>query len=575
MRQDIIRLTSSATKKNWIKLKSDPSDKLKSRANKTLSKKSLVPVEYFSDNKNVQQILSLTNLIKQNQWNIFSSIFSLGINLLKKQNISEASHVKTTLSEYGHIELVPDLLNVSLPENEIDVLGLIYQCLLSEGEKNRMGSYYTPHYITSRMTAGIDFSQNQTFLDPCCGSGAFLLALNTASPSQIFGIDNDPVAVLIAKINLLIKYKNDIFSPQISCCDFLKEADMFSQKEMPFPGVSFDYIISNPPWGATCTHSKESFSCFFEKAYSLLKKDGVIKFLLPVSFLNISTHKNIRDFLFSNGEITRITLYNKSFTGVMTKFIDIEYRKKRQNQFIVLNNNGIDSRIDRSQFLHCDNFSQFFLTEEDIQLIEHIRSFGRYDLSDSDWALGIVTGDNKNLLHSIPFNGCEPIYTGKEITPYILNPAQKYILYDTTKFQQAAKEKYYRASEKLVYKFITDKLVFAYDCTGSICLNSANILIPHIPGMSIKTVLAFLNSEVLQYFYKISFQSIKVLKSNLCKIPFPAISAAQNDYFTHLVNQVLSREPVMGNISDAIYDVYNITPTQKEHIKRTLYGTID
>ena len=575
MRQDIIRLTSSATKKNWIKLKSDPSDKLKSRANKTLSRKSLVPVEYFSDNKNIQQILNLTDLIKQNQWNIFSSILSLGINLLKRQNISEAPHVKTTLSEYGHIKLVPDLLNISLPDNEIDVLGLIYQCLLSEGEKNQMGSYYTPHYITSRMTDGIDFSQNQTFLDPCCGSGAFLLALNTVSPSQIFGIDNDPIAVLIAKINLLIKYKNNIFSPQIFCCDFLKEPDMFSQNDMPLSEMSFNYIISNPPWGAACAHSKESFSCFFEKAYSLLKKNGVIKFLLPVSFLNIKAHKDIRNFLFSNGEITRITLYNKSFTGVMTKFVDIEYRKKQQNQFIILNNNGIDSKINCSQFLHCDNFSQLFLTEEDIQLIEHIRSFGRYDLSNSDWALGIVTGDNKNLLHSIPFNGCEPIYTGKEITPYTLNPAQKYILYDTSKFQQVAKEKYYRASEKLVYKFITDKLIFAYDCTGSLCLNSANILIPHIPGMSTKTVMAFLNSEVLQYFYKISFQSIKVLKGNLCKIPFPAISTTQDDYFTSLVNRVLSREPITENISDAIYEIYNITPTQKKRIKRTLYGTID
>lgn len=438
-----------------------------------------------------------------------------------------------------------------------------------------MGSYYTPHYITSRMTAGIDFSQNQTFLDPCCGSGAFLLALNAISPSQIFGIDNDPVAVLITKINLLIKYKNDIFSPQIFCCDFLKESDIFSQNDIPLSSVPFDYIISNPPWGATCTHSKESFSCFFEKAHSLLKKNGVIKFLLPVSFLNIKTHKNIRDFLFSNGEITRITLYDKSFTGVMTKFIDIEYRKKKQNQFIFLNNNGIESKIDSSQFLHRDNFSQFFLTEEDIQLIERIHSFGRYDLSNSDWALGIVTGDNKNLLHPVPFKGCEPIYTGKEIAPYILNPAQKYILYDTSKFQQAAKEKYYRAAEKLVYKFITDKLVFAYDCTGSLCLNSANILIPHVPGMSIKTVMAFLNSEVLQYFYKISFQSIKVLKSNLCKIPFPAISTTQNDYFTHLANQVLSGEPILENISDAIYEIYHITPAQKNHIKRTLYGTID
>lgn len=38
--------------------------------------------------------------------------------------------------------------------------------------------------------------------------------------------------------------------------------------------------------------------------------------------------------------------------------------------------------------------------------------------------------------------------------------------------------------------------MFAYDDTSSLFLNSANILIPNIPGMSTKTVLAFLNSSL-------------------------------------------------------------------------------
>ena len=95
----------------------------------------------------------------------------------------------------------------------------------------------------------------------------------------------------------------------------------------------------------------------------------------------------------------------------------------------------------------------------------------------------------------------EKIYTGKEIKPYFLEQARHYIFYQRQALQQTAKEEYYRAKEKLVYKFISKKLVFAYDNTGSLFLNSANILIPSIPNMSIKTVMAFLNTPLYQFLY--------------------------------------------------------------------------
>ncbi len=37
--------------------------------------------------------------------------------------------------------------------------------------------------------------------------------------------------------------------------------------------------------------------------------------------------------------------------------------------------------------------------------------------SNADWALGIVTGDNKNKCYKMPAEGLVPIYRGKDITP--------------------------------------------------------------------------------------------------------------------------------------------------------------
>ena len=52
-------------------------------------------------------------------------------------------------------------------------IGIIYQCLQTEGEKNVKGSYFTPQYITDNIIKDIEFDRNDKVLDPCCGSGGF------------------------------------------------------------------------------------------------------------------------------------------------------------------------------------------------------------------------------------------------------------------------------------------------------------------------------------------------------------------------------------------------------------------
>ena len=57
--------------------------------------------------------------------------------------------------------------------------------------------------------------------------------------------------------------------------------------------------------------------------------------------------------------------------------------------------------------------------------------------------------------------------------------------------------------------------------------------------MSIKTVLAFLNSELFKFLYKSLFGEIKILKGNLMELPFPEISAETDKKLTQLVDEVL------------------------------------
>lgn len=549
---DIIRpAISEATTRNWKRLHSDGSGRLMSRANKQLSTKTILPVEYFSNKANIVDIQRFVNFCKEQNYKVEEVIYSVGVKLLKEAGILEKPHVAAALKPLTPLMALKPLVPPPLPADEHDLLGLLYQCFLLEGEKNRKGSYYTPYEVAGNMTKGLDFSKNQTFFDPCCGSGAFMLALEGASPKQIFGCDNDPVAVMIAKINLLLKYKTEVFEPQIVCCDYLKQ--YYKSNETY---ISYDYIISNPPWGAVLYDEKgnqittrESFSFFFEKAFDQLKNEGLIRFLLPESVLNVRTHKKFRQFLLENTDIQSITLYDGAFSGVQTKYIDIESRRTRHamskqdeiritswDKACLIRN---EKNIKKACFHLTNNLNFNLLSDSDLKKVQKILSKGKYTLKDSIWGLGIVTGDNKKHLKTKQGRGFEPIYTGKEIEAYSLKSPKYFIKYKRTGYQQVAKDEIYRADEKLVYKFISKNLVFAYDDTQSLVLNSANVLIPRIPGMSVKTVLAFLNSSTFKFLYKSLFGEIKILKGNLLELPFPEISREIDMKLTKLVDETL------------------------------------
>jgi len=370
--------------------------------------------------------------------------------------------------------------------------------------------------------------------------------------------------VMIAKINLLLKFPEEEFEPQIYCCDYLNAINAPK-------ALKASYIISNPPWGAAIFDEKgnpistrESFSFFFEKAFNQLVDGGTIRFLLPESVLNVKTHRNFRKFLLENTDIQSITLYNGSFSGVQTKYIDIAvcHSKARRGEepakrYVNVNESGLSRLVSEDAFYLTKNLNFNLLSNSDLEKVKKILSKGKYTLKESIWGLGIVTGDNKKHLKPKQGRGMEPIYTGKEIEAYTLKQPRYFVKYKRADYQQVAKDEIYRTDEKLVYKFISKNLVFAYDGSGSLFLNSANILIPRIPGMSIKTVLAFLNSETFKFLYKSLFGEIKILKGNLMELPFPEISPETNENLTKLVDEVLKgNNKALNKIDVLIYNLY-------------------
>ncbi len=578
MPDEIVTIISSATRRNWNRLHvEDSTGRLASRANKRLSEKNVVPLEYVSSSSTVEWITDLLGTIRANGWSNSDVMYSLCVNLLRRHSLRDAALSANLFSDLPKCRIIEEILCLPLPEGEQDLLGLMYQSILSEGARNRMGAYYTPPSIVRSMTENLPVSAVCRCIDPCCGSGAFLtVLLDIGIPGKkLFGCDSDPIAVMLARVNLLIVCRDADKIPQVVCADFLRS-------ELSFP-KTFDLIITNPPWGALSDKLKfgdltfiESFSCFLYAACQRLRPNGTIRFLLPEAFLNVRTHQPLRRYLLEKKSIREIRFYDESFSGVTTRCISVEIRNAAEDDLIHLRGSQIDARISASLYRKNTDCIIRPLEQLDCAIIEKMYALGTHSLTGSTWALGIVTGNNKKLLLDAPQKDAEPIYTGKEIEPFVLASPKKYICYNRSAFQQVARDEYYRAKEKLIYRFICDRPVFALDKGGTLCLNSANILIPQTENLSVYALLALLNSAPIQYLYMKLFGGVKVLKSYLEKLPLPELTAGQDAFISAQVRLLLcvdaeNRRMLQDKLNRYFFELYGFCEAEQLHILSALY----
>ena len=500
---------------------------------------------------------------------------------------------------------------------EIDFSGILYQELTRSGTKSRRGAFYTPSILTQEAVARLQHSSGFC-LDPCCGSGAFLLAAQKYSGlpiSSLWGMDLDPVAVRIARLNLLLNSPGEMEKPRIFCWDGLQE-------NLPetFP-KHFEIIATNPPWGAVSSDGKkeETFTRFLRRGWDLLKENGEAVFLLPESFLNIRRHAGTRRFLLKNARILEIKEQGRAFSDVFTPVVRIHFIKTGSENSELSEKSGFHQDV----FLRTpENIISLRLTPEISRIVDKMFSVPHETLKDQAvWGLGIVTGNNvrwlRKITNSFPLSdhsesdeeldgllitrskgrksrsiqeknsltneenpekrkmlkessAWEPIIRGTDIKPYrILSPTTE-INFQPEFFQQSLPESRYRVSEKIVYRFISSRPVFALDTEKRLTLNSANFLIPNIPGMSGKTLLAFLNSEAFHFLFRTLFFTRKVLRGDLEILPFPKISEKIAENLEILVGDIFSGKPVCAKIDEIVFSAFSLTRTEIQLVRRSL-----
>ncbi|AHF08196.1 TaqI-like C-terminal specificity domain-containing protein [Desulfitobacterium metallireducens] len=590
---------STATARNWIKgkkikpiksagreilfakdeiellldnIKSGKEARLKSRRNKSYVSGAFIPKTYIQSKEGIDAVDKITSQINtinlpEGYERIILAEYALKLLLSRELVPFECDSSNCLLHQYitdkvvfgDYSALIDDVLsNVSQLEVKIrelepalcipisfledqDFLGLLYMSLQSLGERKSNGVYYTPLTVVKDAVDNLkSIHKNTKLLDPCCGTGNFLMYAHKyiQNLEGIYGFDISPLSIALTRINMALVSRTqniELLYKNFECKDALigKEA------------LDFDIVIGNPPWGfnysedeqtvlkeryqASQAKTVESFCVFTEYASKTIVQNGIVCFVLPQSLLNVKIHQPIRDYLLGSSYIKRIRYWENIFDGVQCPAMTLVFEKIPSGFSIEGMEVVTDQRtftIKRSRDLDRTNW-YFDLTDEEMELIKKIESSVQvtYLKDNADFALGIVTGDNSTYISKVQSEGSEIILRGSDIFKYEFVPSNNYIRFEPERFQQVAPTHLYRAPEKLIYRFICNRLVFAYDNNQTLTLNSANILIPRIPGIGIKYILAILNSSTIQYFFNNKFKSVKILRAHLESLPIPVVSA--------------------------------------------------
>lgn len=596
-------------------IKNGNDSRLKSRRNKKNVSGKIIYKDYIKNKINqniVEEILNSCEEITSKELRVILAYFAVQLyeqsggavfeNFLLEKRVPIFKH-----DAFNH--LIADLLgNIDLVEFDFknikcifdcfvqfvpleDTLGFIYISLRELNCRKQAGAYYTPKKAVNNLLFQLKKCvslENKIICDPCCGTGNFLIGLaeNGVSIKNLYGQDIDEISICIARINMF--FLDNTMTKEQLYAQFVCENTLVNS----FP-KKFSIVLGNPPWGYNFSKEEiadlltkyitakkkgmDSYDLFIEKGLEMLEKNGYLAYLLPETVLNVNSHRKVRELIIKNTAFRFVSYLGDIFSGVQcpsiilglqngcqgqTKNCEIEVGTER---FIINTNRKFDSS------LFCLN-----INDEEYDCLCAISSIenAKYLMGNAKFALGIVTGNNKEYISSTKMSGMERVLKGSDIYRYSIKNTNNYIRFVPENFQQIAPIELYRAKEKLLYRFIAEVPVFAYDNQQMLSLNSCNILIPQIENIDIKYVLAVLNSSAAAYFFYKKYHSIKLLKSHIESLPIPVADIQKQNVIIKKVNAIMNDNKNSSSLYEEldreIMSLYGLDNEQQKIIKKAL-----
>lgn len=469
----------------------------------------------------------------------------------------------------------------------------------AKGRKNRNKT--TIQKLDSALQSYRDWLLRITICDPACGSGAFLnqalefliqehkyidelqaqlFGSSIGFPgaelhileNNIYGVDLNDESVEIAKLSLWLRtaqkgrklnsLNNNIKAGNSLIDDPAVAGDKAFSWDKEFAEVfakgGFDVIIGNPPYVfggnegikinekefyksnyLTGSGKVNLFTLFIEKSHNILKTKGEFSFIIPNTFLRVTSYHESRKFFVENFQFRELVdAGDNVFEGaVTTAIILIATKSKPDNSKsvkVLKNFTGDINELKLSDLI----LNNFVITSNNsnsiLKLLKKVKSNTiELGVECENMIFGVVITKNKDEIVFDEYKeNYKPFLEGKDIKPYYIKPIHSYLDYRPELIHRARSPKIFECPEKLLVQRITGgkkPLKVAYDNSRYYNKESINnIILNPKSTIKIKYVLALLNSKLINWFYNNQFTNesnltVNISKEYLSQIPIKKI----------------------------------------------------
>ena len=425
---------------------------------------------------------------------------------------------------------------------------------------------------------------------------------NSILENNLFGVDINEESVEIAKLSLWLRTaekgrKLTSLNNNLKCGNSLIDdpevapENAFNwQNEFPdvFSKGGFDVIIGNPPYVdikaldndlvkalfekyETTENRINLYSIFIEKGYEILKKYGFLSFINPNSILVNSSYTKIRKMLLDD-MTTIIKLPDDVFEDATVETIIFEFRKEssvNEVDTIVYKKdekiNYLDDLrkkiISKSNWKQNDNYNfNIYVNTEQFELLQKIPK-DSVDLGKiSDFSLGITPydkyrGHSQELIKSRGFHSdtkesdiYKPLISGGNIERYFVSDEIKeYIKYGEW-LGAPRDERFFNSPRVLIRQIVSGKPPRIYSAYTDKSLYYTQIgfgIIPNPDTVSVKSLLALINSKLINFYHKYSFLDLekelfqKILIANCKKFPISNKLLREPKLFNQIIDKMI------------------------------------
>lgn len=214
-------------------------------------------------------------------------------------------HEEISLSDRALAFIVSELAKYDFTRTDVDAKGMAYQELVGVNLRGDRGQYFTPRGVVKLVVEMLAPKENETVLDPACGTGGFLVAtlgymlrkfrneqhtsagnestseflnvherLREYAAHMVFGSDFDPFLIRASQMNMVmagdgrghIYHMNALEFPNGHLHDVLK-----AKNEIRLGSI--DVVMTNPPFGSDIPITEKTILKHYELAHDW-KPDG-------------------------------------------------------------------------------------------------------------------------------------------------------------------------------------------------------------------------------------------------------------------------------------------------------------